>query len=67
MPLNDTQLKAHIIQIQDTVRQAVDYETSKELYAQMLVDAIKAYLQSGTIAISGTSNAGAFTGTGTIT
>jgi hypothetical protein len=67
MALNDAQFIADVVAIQDQVRTATDYDQSKEQYAQLLLNAIKTYLQSGTVTITGTSNAGAFTGTGTIT
>jgi hypothetical protein len=66
MPLNDNLLKQNIISITDTMMQQEDYESSKEVYADMLVAAIKAYLTTGTVTITGTSNQGPFTGTGII-
>ncbi len=66
MPLNDNLLKQQIISITDTMMQQEDYESSKEVYANMLVAAFKAYLTTATVTIIGTSNQGAFTGTGNI-
>lgn len=66
MALNDEQLKQDIISITDAMRTKIDYEQSKEEYATQLMQAIKAYLTSATITITGTSNQGPFTGTGTI-
>lgn len=66
MALQDEQFKDAIKSIMDEMVQAEDYEASKELYATLLVAAVKAYLVSGQVTITGTSNQGAFTGTGTI-
>ncbi|WP_430801007.1 hypothetical protein [Chryseobacterium arthrosphaerae] len=44
-----------------------DREAAKLEYAQKLLNLFKNYLKSGSIAITGTSNQGPFTGTGTIT
>ncbi|QSS96583.1 hypothetical protein [Psychroflexus sp. ALD_RP9] len=66
MALNNPKLKQDIINITDAMIEQDDYDTSKEIYADMLVAAIKDYLQSATISISGDSNQGAFTGTGQI-
>lgn len=67
MTLNDDGLIEAIISIQDEMRNATDYEKSKQIYATKLMQAFKSYLLSGTITvdITGTSNQGAFTGTGT--
>ncbi len=66
MALNDTAFKQAIISILEQMLQQEDFETAKEMYANLLVAAVKAYLQSGTVTITGTSNQGAFTGEGTI-
>lgn len=67
MTLDDQGLVDAIIAIQDEMRTATDYEQSKAVYATKLMQAFKAYLLSGTVTvdIAGTSNQGAFTGTGT--
>ena len=46
--------------------QSENYEESKRIYAEKLMQAIKDYLMSSVIQITGTSNQGAFTGTGKI-
>ncbi|HAP94537.1 hypothetical protein [Epilithonimonas hominis] len=66
MTLNKPQLIQDIKDIQDELKDEVDYETSKQKFAEMLADAIEKYVKSGTVEITGTSNQGAFTGTGTI-
>lgn len=66
MTLNKPQLIQNIKDIQDELKDEVDYETSKQKFAEMLADAIEKYVKSGTVEITGTSNQGAFTGTGTI-
>lgn len=66
MTLNKPQLIQDIKDIQDELKDEVDYETSKQKFAEMLADAIEKYVKSGTVEIIGTSNQGAFTGTGTI-
>lgn len=66
MTLNKPQLIQDIKDIQDELKDEVDYETSKQKFAEMLADAIEKYVKSGTITINGTSNQGAFSGTGTI-
>ncbi|MGU9939349.1 hypothetical protein F0358_05235 [Empedobacter brevis] len=66
MALNKEQLKQNLISIQDEMIRSDNYEMTKEIYAQKLVNAIEAYLLSATIQIAGTSNQGLFTGTGTI-
>lgn len=55
-----------IIQIQDELREETDEQAAKEQFARKLADAFEAYLKSLTISITGTSNQGAFTGTGKI-
>lgn len=67
MTLDDQGLVADIIAIQDEMRKATDYEESKTVYATKLMQAFKKYLLSGTVTVDivGTSNQGAFTGTGT--
>lgn len=67
MALNDPQFVQEIIAIQDEMIAATNYEASKQIYAEKLMQAVKHYLQSGTVTIQGTSNQGPFTGTGTIT
>ena len=66
MALNDEQLVQDIISIQDEMIQSENYEESKRIYAEKLMQAIKDYLMSSVIKITGTSNQGAFTGTGKI-
>lgn len=66
MALNEAALKAKIIEIQDEARQATDYATSKEAYANKMVLAFKEFLMSGTVTITGTVGGSPFTGTGTI-
>lgn len=66
MTLNDAGLVNRIVEIQDEMINAVDYEASKTIYATKLMQAIKEYLMSGTVIITATSNVGAVTGTGTI-
>lgn len=66
MALNDEQLVQDIIRIQDEMIKSEDYEKSKRMYAEKLMQAIKDYLLSSVIQITGTSNQGAFTGTGKI-
>lgn len=66
MTLNDKAFEEKIIQIQDEMIGATDYEASKQMYAVKLVEAVKVYLMSGTVTINGTSSQGPFTGTGTI-
>lgn len=67
MTLDDQGLIKDIMAIQDEMRTATDYEQSKIVYATKLMQAFKKYLLSGTVAVDivGTSNQGAFTGTGT--
>lgn len=66
MTLNKLQLIHDIKDIQDELKDEIDYETSKQKFAEKLADAIEKYVKSGTVTISGTSNQGPFTGTGTI-
>ena len=66
MALNDEQLVQDIISIQDEMIQSENYEESKRIYAEKLMQAIKDYLMSSIIQITGTSGQGAFTGTGKI-
>jgi hypothetical protein len=66
MTLDDAGFITKIKALQDEMRDAVDYEASKEQYATKLMQAIKAYLMSGTVTITGTSSVGPITGTGII-
>lgn len=66
MALNDEQLVQDIISIQDEMIRSENYEESKRMYAEKFMQAIKNYLMSSVIQITGTSNQGAFTGTGKI-
>lgn len=70
MALNDNAFKAAIIAIQDEMKDAVDYNQSKEIYAEKLVLAVKQYIMSGTVTTTvtttGTATAHTGTGTGTI-
>lgn len=66
MALNDAQFKQKIIALTDEMIEKENYEIAKEIYANKLVLAVKEYLMSAQINISGTSNQGPFTGTGTI-
>jgi hypothetical protein len=70
MALNDNAFKAAIIAIQDEMKDAVDYDQSKEIYAEKLVLAVKQYIMSGTVtttvATTGSATAQTGTGTGTI-
>lgn len=67
MALNDNAFKAAIIEIQDEMKDAVDYDQSKEIYAEKLVLAVKQYIMSGTVntTVTTTGSATAQTGTGT--
>lgn len=67
MALNDALFKNKIIELQDQMVQATDYETAKEQYAEKLMQAIKAYITSGTVntVVNTTGTASAQTGTGT--
>lgn len=66
MALNDNAFKAEIIALQDEMKMAVDYETSKEIYAEKLMIAVKNYIKSGTVntTVSTTGSPTAQTGTG---
>lgn len=66
MALNDNAFKAAIIAIQDEMKDAVDYDQSKEIYAEKLVLAVKQYIMSGTVTttVATTGSATAQTGTG---
>ena len=66
MALNDNAFKAAIIAIQDEMKDAVDYEASKERYAEKLMLAVKNYIRSGTVntVVNTTGSASAQTGTG---
>ena len=70
MALNDALFKQKIIELQDEMIQATDYETAKLQYAEKLMQAIKGYIKSGkvttTVATTGTATAQTGTGTGTI-
>lgn len=66
MPLNDALLKQKIIALSDEMVAKEDYETAKVAYADGMVAAIKEYLMTATLQITGTSSQGPFTGTGTI-
>ena len=70
MALNDAALIQNIVDLQDEMMQATDYEASKLIYAQKLVLAFKTYLLSGTVNVTvtttGTATAHTGTGTGTI-
>lgn len=70
MALNDNAFKAEIIALQDEMKTAVDYETSKEIYAEKLMIAVKNYIMSGTVntsvntTVNTTGSATAQTGVG---
>ncbi|QTV06060.1 hypothetical protein [Faecalibacter bovis] len=66
MALNDAEFIQAVIDLQDEMIESENYEASKLIYAQKLLAIIKNYLMSGTVIITGTSNQGAFTGTGNI-
>lgn len=66
MALNDEQLVQDIIAIQDEMIKSENYEESKRIYAEKLMQAIKDYLLSSVIQITGISSQGAFTGQGKI-
>lgn len=66
MVLDKPQLIKDIEDIQDSLKDETDYESAKKKFAQLLADAIEKYQKSGTVTITGTSNQGPFTGTGTI-
>ena len=66
MALNDNAFKAAIIAIQDEMKDALDYEASKEIYAEKLMIAVKNYIRSGTVntVVNTTGSSSAQTGTG---
>ncbi len=66
MALNDTQLETKIIALTDDMLTKEDYASAKLEYASKLVAAIKEYLTTATVSVTGTSNQGPFTGTGTL-
>lgn len=66
MALNDLSFIAEVEALQDAMISKTDYETAKHEYALKLLAAVKNYMMSGTVEITGTSNQGTFTGTGTI-
>ncbi len=67
MALNDALFKQKIIDLQDEMIQATNYETAKEQYAEKLMQAVKEYITSGTVSttVNTTGTAAAQTGTGT--
>jgi len=67
MPLNDAQFINRVVDLQTEMETQTDKAQAKQEYAQKLLVAIKEYLKSGDVTITGTSNQGAFTGTGKIT
>jgi hypothetical protein len=67
MPLNDAQFIQDVVSLQTDMETKTDRAQAKQEYAQKLLAVIKGYLKSGDVAITGTSNQGAFTGTGKIT
>jgi hypothetical protein len=66
MPLNDAQFIQEVVDLQTEMETKTDRAQAKLVYAQKLLTLIKKYLKSGTVTITGTSNQGAFTGTGLI-
>ncbi|SHK69830.1 hypothetical protein [Epilithonimonas mollis] len=66
MALDKPTLIQDIKDIQDELKDETNYETAKQKFAEKLADAIEKYHKSGTVAITGTSNQGPFTGSGTI-
>ncbi|AZB17573.1 hypothetical protein EG352_07240 [Chryseobacterium indologenes] len=66
MPLNDIQFIQNVVDLQTEMEGQIDRTAAKQKYAEKLLQLIKAYLKSGTVTITGTSNQGAFTGTGQI-
>jgi len=70
MALNDAQFKQRIIDLQDEMIQATDYDTAKEQYAEKFMQAVKEYIKSGTVNVNvtttGTATNHTGTGTGTI-
>jgi len=67
MPLNDAQFIDKVVNLQTEMETKTNRASAKVEYAQKLLAAIKEYLKSGDVAITGASNQGAFTGTGKIT
>lgn len=67
MPLNDAKFIQDVVAIQTEMEGQTDRTAAKLIYAEKLLKLIKDYLKSSTITITGTSNQGSFTGTGTIT
>jgi len=66
MPLNDAQFIQEVEDLQLEMEKETDRAAARAKYAQKLLSIIKKYLMSGTVNITGTSNQGAFTGTGQI-
>lgn len=66
MALDKATLIQDIKNIQDDLKDKTDYEAARDEFAQKLADAIEKHLKSGTVNITGTSNQGTFTGSGTI-
>lgn len=66
MPLNDAQFIQGAIDLQTEMETKTDKAQAKQEYAEKLLALFKEYLKSGTMTITGTSNQGAFTGTGQI-
>ena len=66
MALNDTLFKQKIIDLQDQMIQATDYETAKEQYAEQLMLAVKAYIISAKVTVATTGTATNHTGIGII-
>lgn len=66
MALDKLGLIQDIKDIQDELKNEVDYEVARNKFAQKLADAIEKHLKTGSVTITGTSNQGVFTGTGTI-
>ncbi|RKE82013.1 hypothetical protein [Chryseobacterium sp. AG363] len=67
MPLNDTQFIQQAVNLQVEMEVETDKNIARQQYAEKLLKLIKEYLKSASIDITGTSNQGAFTGTGKIT
>lgn len=67
MALNDAQFIQQAVDIQTSMETKTDRPAAKQEYAERLLKLIKDYLKSASIEITGTSNQGAFTGTGKIT
>ncbi|WP_268848149.1 hypothetical protein [Flavobacterium aestivum] len=67
MALNDIVFIDEIVNLQDEMSRAIDYETAKVEYAQKLLLAIKNYIKSGTVTVNviTTGSAANHTGTGT--